>query len=85
LEPGARIFSGFKHTQGQTQDSIGQIVRSVSGPSSHSISDDQSLMLAVLQKSALDSTDLYIETPETPPEKTAVTITKIFEPHDQLK
>lgn len=89
LEPGARIFSGFSHTQGQAQDqsrdSVGQIVRSTSGCSSHSVLDNQSesVMLAVLQKSAIDSTDLFIETPDSAREKTAVTITKFFDSQDQ--
>lgn len=74
-EPGARIFS----KSSQTQDSVGQIVRCASGLSSSSISDNQSVMLAVLQTSAMHSTDLYVETPDT----IALVITNIFDPQHQ--
>ena len=74
-EPGTRIFS----KSSQIQDSVGQIVRSASGFSNSSISDNQSVMLAVLQTSAMHSTDLYFETPDT----TALVIANIFDPQHQ--
>ncbi|MEE9344112.1 MAG: hypothetical protein V3U88_00735, partial [Methylococcales bacterium] len=74
-EPGTRIFS----KSSQTQDSVGQIVRSASGLSNCSISDNQSVMLAVLQTSAMHSTDLYLESSET----ATLVITSIFDPQHQ--
>jgi hypothetical protein len=74
-EPGARIFNSSSQEQSQTQDSVGKIVCSA-------ISGNQFVMLAVLQKSALHSTDSYIDTPETTPAKTVVAITRIFDPQD---
>ena len=40
-------------------------------------------MLAVLQKSVIHLTDLYIDTSEDTSETTAVAVTNIFDPQDQ--